>query len=87
MGWNMEIINKIQNNIIDYDIRDLYSNINDLTKKLISCLNERNKEEIEYINEILKVLFTSMENRDYLFLNDILSFELLPYLKKVNIYE
>ena len=73
-------IDEIRDSVFKYEIREAVDNTIKLLEKIESISTQFSDEyKIKY-SEIIKYIFASIENKDYLALSDILKFELEPLL-------
>ncbi len=75
-----KVIASIQKNIIDYAIEQLATPLTELSHLLETLLAYLPAKKQRQLVEILEHLNIALENKDYLFLYDLLQYELLPLL-------
>lgn len=77
----IKLIDVIQENIFRYNINNISKSISLLVDYLVPYINVFINEENK-LNEILNLINTSLLNRDYLLLADILEYEFRPLVDK-----
>ncbi len=79
------IIENIRDNIYDYNLKDMFSNIDSLIFEISSCVNleEMPKDKINVFNTILENINISIKNKDYQLLSDILKFQLKDFVENI----
>ncbi|MCB2310034.1 hypothetical protein LGL55_02730 [Clostridium tagluense] len=83
----MDIINEIKTNVKEYNINAFYKNLELLTNLLNDILESLSGNYANTFREIIKLIFISLENKDYHLFIDILQFEVEPYLEKAGCNE
>lgn len=78
-------IDDIRDNIYDYNLKDMFSNIDSLILKLSNCgsLKIIPKDKTSDFNAILDNINISLRNSDYQLLSDILKFQLKVFLENI----
>ncbi len=78
-------IDKIRNSIYDYDLKNVFTGLDDLILHILDYLNSEklNEEKNIVFNAILENINSSIYNKDYMLLSDILKFQLRDYLEKL----
>ena len=81
--YNM--IDKIRNNIFDYNIKEVFNNIDFLIHEISNYVNLEiiPEDKINVFNTILQNINLSIQNKDYLLLSDILKFQLKDFVENI----
>jgi hypothetical protein len=86
----VDLVEKIEGSIFSYDINKLSESMPLLINEVSNLMVYLNEKEVNLLNEILNYIYTSMGNKDYLLLADILHYELIPlfsnsvYIRGIN---
>lgn len=76
----IDVIDNIQEKLFLYEFDELSNHIDIIVNKLLSVLNNLDENDGNIVKDILNVLSISLENKDYLLYNDVLEYELKPFL-------
>lgn len=79
------IIDEIQDNIFEYDIKLAMFNISELIEKLVYITDKLDEVYIKDLNLIFNIMNTAINNKDYLLYSDILEFKLKPFMANVSL--
>ncbi|MDP4176914.1 MAG: hypothetical protein Q8900_01060 [Bacillota bacterium] len=69
-------IEKIESNIFEYNTNIIIKELLSLISVMYDQMVNLNKEELNKVNKILNYINVALENKDYLFLADLLTYEL-----------
>lgn len=78
----LNLIDKIEENIILYNLNELKKNISILIDEIISYLPNLDEKKVSQINEIFYYMNNSLDNKDYILYLDILQYELKSFITK-----
>lgn len=74
-------IEDIENLIFDFDIKNAMDKVSKLTEDLIIFSGKLNQVSLVKLIDIINLMNTALVNKDYLLYNDILEYELKPFLE------
>lgn len=89
MDSSVEKINRkiedIRSDIYDYNLKDMFNNIDSLVIEISDCVNlkEMPKDKINIFNTILENINISIQNKDYQLVSDILKFQLNSFIENI----
>jgi hypothetical protein len=73
-------IKDVENNIFEYNISTIMSDFIFIIDEIYNFMKNLNEYGINRMNQILNALTIALENKDYLLLADLLSYELKPII-------
>jgi len=73
-------IEKTESNIFEYNTNTIIKELISLISAMYDFTANLNQEELNKLNSILNCINISLENKDYLFLADLLTYELKPII-------
>ena len=76
-------IEEIENLIFDFKLKEAMNNISKLTENLILSSTQLCEANLIKLIDIIKIMNIALVNTDYLLYNDILEYELKPFLMVV----
>ncbi|EHJ01505.1 hypothetical protein CDLVIII_5014 [Clostridium sp. DL-VIII] len=78
-------INIIKENIYEYNLQEVFNNIDSLIPELSNYIMSKELAEVDtkIFNDILLNITIAMENKDYQLLADILNFQLESFLENI----
>ena len=79
------IIENVRDNIYDYNLKNMFSNVDLLILKISDCINleKISQDQISVFNTILENINICIQNKDYQLLADILKFRLKDFLENI----
>ncbi|MBU3190623.1 hypothetical protein K9O30_15765 [Clostridium bowmanii] len=77
----LELIDVVEENIVEYDMKKFKETVAVLVEKIFYILPKLDEKYIKHINIIFQNINVALNNKDYLLYQDILEFELKPILK------
>lgn len=78
-------IENIRDNIYDYNLKTMFSNVDSLILEISNCINlkEMPKDKVNILNTILQNINISIQNKDYQLVSDILKFQLKDFIENI----
>ncbi|WP_010237121.1 hypothetical protein [Clostridium arbusti] len=78
-------IENIRDNIYDYNLKIMFSNVDSLILEISNCINlkEMPKDKVNILNTILQNINISIQNKDYQLVSDILKFQLKDFIENI----
>ncbi|MBP2033809.1 hypothetical protein J2Z42_002516 [Clostridium algifaecis] len=78
-------IENIRNNIYDYNLKEMFSDIDALILEISNCINleKISEDKVNVFNVILGNINTAVQNKDYQLVSDILKFQLKDFMENI----
>lgn len=77
----IDSIKTIENLIFDFDIKTAMSMVSKLIEDLILISNKLSQERLNKLMGIMNLMNNALLNKDYLLFNDVLEYDLKPFLE------
>lgn len=77
----IQLIEITENLIFDFDIKTAMNMVSKLIEDLIFISNKLSEGRLNKLMYIMNLMNTSLLNKDYLLFNDILEYDLRPFLE------
>ena len=75
------LIEEIEKNIADFNIKAAMEKVAALTEKIILASNSLEQSKLEKMMDTMGLMNSALSNKDYLLLSDVLEYELKPFIK------
>lgn len=79
--WNM--IDSVEEAVFAFEVNKIGHNFGQLVEQLVPLMSGLDETRLLEVNQVLTAMLGAMENKDYLYLADLLHFELRPFLNRV----
>lgn len=79
--WN--VIDSVEEAVFDFEVSKIGQNFGQLVEQLMPLMAGLDETRLLEVNQVLAAMLSAMENKDYLYLADLLHFELRPFLNRV----
>ena len=84
MNEILKQVEKIEEKIFNYNFNAVQTNINKVIESIYPYIDDINENRRNTINQVLNYINIALENSDYLFLADVLRYELVPWINAAN---
>lgn len=75
------LIEEIEKNVADFNIKAAMEKVAALTEKIILASNSLEQSKLEKMMDTMGLMNSALSNKDYLLLSDVLEYELKPFIK------
>ncbi|MBK5262594.1 MAG: hypothetical protein JJE17_08500 [Peptostreptococcaceae bacterium] len=74
------LIEEIEKNVADFNIKAAMEKVAALTEKIILASNSLEQSKLEKMMDTMGLMNSALSNKDYLLLSDVLEYELKPFI-------
>lgn len=79
--WNM--MDSVEEAVFAFEVAKIGANFGQLVEQLMPLMAGLDETRLLEVNQVLTAMLAAMENKDYLYLADLLHYELRPFLNRV----